>query len=211
MALDATAVSTIRRSRGARHGSPLIVQIKRNNRPPPVNQIAEIDRTLTTLFEGFVNLTEQLRFTPICDLSDEATVAKQQYAGIYKIDIEVTEPHKTLTEWISWFTAEWVQERYERKFVPNPKKKRLAAHSELAQWMPLYLGKSKNIAGRVWEHINLKLAQPTTAMKLKERSNMANQRFRLSTIRVEVENYDLIMPKLESALRDKYNPVLGRQ
>ena len=77
--------------------------------------------------------------------------------------------------------------------------------------MPLYLGKSKNIAGRVWEHINLKLAQPTTAMKLKERSNMANQRFRLSTIRVEVENYDLIMPKLESALRDKYNPVLGRQ
>jgi len=40
---------------------------------------------------------------------------------------------------------------------------------------------------------------------------MSGQRFRLSTIPVEVKNYDLIVPKLEAALRDVHNPILGRQ
>jgi hypothetical protein len=107
----------------------------------------------------------------------------------------------------------WVTDDYERKHVPNPKKKRVAAHAgkPLPAWLPLYLGKSRDIAGRVLGHLHLKLDQPTNALKLRERSNITGQRFRLSTLRIDVDNYDLIMPRIESALRNLHNPILGRQ
>lgn len=176
-----------------------------------MQRISQLDTALTSLFAGVSALAQELEFTVVCELTDEGTVAAQKYPGLYRIDILVQERHSTLDDWATWFKNEWVKPEYERKHVPNPKKKRLAAHSALSEWMPLYLGKSKHVAGRVWEHLYLGLEQPTTALKLKARTNLLDQRFRLSTIKVEVENYDLIMPQLESALRDKYNPILGRQ
>jgi hypothetical protein len=173
--------------------------------------IFEIDENLSRLCQDITKIADTLIFQEVCELSDELTVAQQNYAGIYKIDIHVSENHPTFESWASWFKDEWMQPAYKQKFVPNPKKKRLAAHTDLSEWVPLYLGKSKKIAQRVWEHMNLKLDQPTTAMKLKHRSNMAGQRFRLSTIRVDVKNYNIIMPYLENIFREKYNPILGRQ
>ena len=35
--------------------------------------------------------------------------------------------------------------------------------------------------------------------------------FKVSTIKVEVKNYDIIMPQLERILRNKINHILGRQ
>jgi len=171
----------------------------------------ELDHALTQIFENFKVMAHALSFQAICELSDETTVNLQRYPGLYKIDIRNSGEHQSFKEWYAWFRSEWVQDAYERKFTPNPKKKRVAAHTQLVEWIPLYIGKSRYISGRVWEHINLKLERPTTAMKLKERTNLTGQRFRLSTIRVDVSNYDLIVPKLESALRDLHNPLLGRQ
>ena len=176
-----------------------------------MNSIEALDLALSTLFQGFSAVADGLKFNPLCELDDANAIAAQQYPGIYMIEIKVLEGYDSFKAWASWFHGEWVRPEYERMHVPNPKKKRLAAHTELAEWVPLYIGKSKYIADRVWEHIHLKLEQPTTGMKIGQRLNMVNQRFRLSTIRVEVENYDLIMPKLEAALRNKYNPLLGRQ
>lgn len=176
-----------------------------------MDSITAFDRNLSSLFERFSAIAGEVTFNPICELDDYETIARQQYPGIYLIEIKVLERHPSFNAWAVWFQSEWVRPEYERMHVPNPKKKRLSVHSELAEWVPLYIGKSKNIAKRVWEHIHLKLEQPTTSMKIGRRANMANQRFRLSTVRVDVENYDLIMPKLEAALRDKHNPILGRQ
>jgi hypothetical protein len=75
----------------------------------------------------------------------------------------------------------------------------------------VYLGKSKRVNKRLWEHVNLPIEKPTTALKLASRTNMNLNDFRFSTIKIEVVNYDLIMPQLESSLRDKHNPLLGRQ
>lgn len=176
-----------------------------------MKKLAEIDQALSGLFQDLPRLAGTLAFQEVCELGDEHTVSLQKYQGIYRIDIRASGNHSTFRSWAAWFVSEWVRPEYERKFVPNPKKKRLAAHSEIMEWVPLYLGKSKDIAHRVWEHMHLRLDQPTTAMKLKQRVNMASQRFRLSTIRVDVKNYDLIMPQLERALRDEHNPILGRQ
>jgi hypothetical protein len=178
-----------------------------------MQKIRDLDAELTRVFADFEALAATLEFQEICELVDVETVTQQHYPGIYRIDIHTGAAHTSFETWYEWFRREWVTEEYERKHVPNPKKKRVVAHmtKPLPQWMPLYLGKSRDIAGRVLGHIDLKLNQPTTALKLKERRNMAGQRFRLSTLRIEVENYDLIMPQVESALRDHCNPILGRQ
>ncbi len=177
------------------------------------NKISEIDQNLKNIFSGFDSLARQLDFSVIGSLSDAALIDSQKYPGIYKIDIKNNGQHSNFNSWFEWFKDEWVQPDYERKFTPNPKKKRISKHtsSPLAEWIPLYLGKSKHIDGRVWEHIHLKLEQPTTSLKLAARKNMNIDDFRLSTIKIEVENYDLIMPQLERALRDKFSPLLGRQ
>jgi hypothetical protein len=175
--------------------------------------VQELDAELTRIFANFQTLVSTLEFEEMCELSDEASIAKLKYPGIYKIDIHTGDTHKSFDKWYEWFHGQWVTEEYKRKHVPNPKKKRVAAHQGnlLPEWAPLYLGKSRDIASRVSEHINLPLKQPTTALKLGARSNMNDQRFRLSVLHIDVTNYDLIMPRIESALRDLHNPILGRQ
>ncbi|MEJ0086137.1 MAG: GIY-YIG nuclease family protein [Pseudomonadota bacterium] len=176
-----------------------------------MDRIAELDGELSRIFSNFEALADELEFERVCELSEDAEVDKQDYAGIYKIDIRVTGKHETFESWAEWFCAEWVRPEYKMGFVPNPRAGRLKAHTELGEWVPIYIGKASSIAGRIRQHLNYKLSQPTTALKIRERKNMAAHRFRLSTIKLEVENYDLIMPRIESALRDKYNPILGRQ
>lgn len=176
-----------------------------------MDPLTTFDHKLSILFKDFSDLAHELDFETICELDNEHIIEAQQYPGIYMIEIKVLGKYASFEDWATWFCSEWGKPEYMRMHVPNPKKKRLAAHSQLAEWVPLYIGKSKNIASRVLEHLNLGLEKRTTGMKIKRRTNMANQCFRLSTIKVEVENYGLIMPTLETMLRNKHNPILGRQ
>ena len=75
----------------------------------------------------------------------------------------------------------------------------------------IYIGKSKNISKRVYEHIFLELNKKTFAMKLFARENLIDEIFRLSAIRIEIKNYDAIIPIVESELRNRFNPLIGRQ
>ena len=38
-----------------------------------------------------------------------------------------------------------------------------------------------------------------------------DETFRLSTISLQVVKYNVIMPRIEQLLRDRINPILGRQ
>jgi hypothetical protein len=40
---------------------------------------------------------------------------------------------------------------------------------------------------------------------------MSDRQFRLFTIPLNVQNYDLIAPSLERELRDRLNPIVGKQ
>lgn len=176
------------------------------------NEILEIDKRLSSILVGFDDLANQLEFSVIGSLSDNTLIDAQDYPGIYKIDIKTT-GFANFQEWFDSFELAWKDPAYVRKFTPNPKEKRVSKHrsDHLAEWIPLYLGKSKRISKRVGEHVNLTMEKPTTALKLNARANMNLNNFRFSTIKIEVANYDLIMPQLESFLRDKHNPILGRQ
>ena len=43
------------------------------------------------------------------------------------------------------------------------------------------------------------------------RKNLKDETFRLSAIKIEVENYDAIVPRIEWQLRNRINPIIGKQ
>tara|TARA_R110002051_G_scaffold321505_1_gene409360 strand:- start:308 stop:553 length:246 start_codon:yes stop_codon:yes gene_type:complete len=81
----------------------------------------------------------------------------------------------------------------------------------LTEWIPIYIGKSKRIEGRIHEHIFKELHKTTFALKLNARENMENEKFRLKTIKCEIENYNMIVPAIEAQLRNRINPLIGKQ
>lgn len=170
-----------------------------------------LDGELTTLLSNFENLAKELTFKEVCELSDDKIIAEQNYRGIYRIDVHTAGPHVDFETWMSAFKLEWEHSDFKKKFTPNTKKKRIKCHSTLEEWIPLYIGKSQKVAARVWEHINLDLEKTTFALKLKARPTMAARRFRLSTIELKVTNYDVLAPVLEKSLRNRFNPIIGKQ
>ncbi len=48
-------------------------------------------------------------------------------------------------------------------------------------------------------------------MKLKARKNLYGTKLRVNSLKLEVENYDVIAPYLENLLRNKWNPIVGKQ
>ena len=179
--------------------------------------LQQIDQELTTQFSRLRNAAENMQFSVVCEfeLTDESIkeIPWQaiQYSGIYFIEIKNCNRHSSFESWVTEFKTNWTNEKYKRRFVPNPKKYRIDKHSELTTWIPLYIGKSKNISKRFWEHVYLGLDRPTFALKLLSRDHLKNNRFRLSAIKIDVGNYDWIMPVLENYFRNKINPIIGRQ
>lgn len=176
-----------------------------------MHRLHALDQQLTSLFADFRDIADEIDLPLICSLSDEKAISTLTYAGIYRIDVSTEGAMTDVTSWIAGFRSEWEHEDFKKKFTPNLKLKRIARHEHLPEWMPLYLGKSKNVGNRVLKHINLGLEKTTFALKLKARPSMVKRNFRLHAIKVQVHNYDLVVPALESALRDRFNPLIGKQ
>lgn len=182
--------------------------------------ILDIDQQLVCIKQEIVNITKDLYFIEFCQFNLNEEVKEiftlfdeLRYSGVYLIEIKNNSEFSAFNDWIEFFLPIWLGENeiYKRKFTPNLKKKRIKAHNNLGEWIPLYIGKSKNIRDRISGHIFSELDKTTFALKLLSRKNLYNNIFRLSTIRVQVKNYDIIMPIIESELRNKINPIIGRQ
>jgi hypothetical protein len=173
--------------------------------------IEDIDQTLTPIFNRLLALADDLAFTYVGELSDTPLIAQQAYPGIYRIDIATASAHTNFDSWITQFRADWDLEEYKALFTCTTKDKRIRRHGILNQWIPLYLGKSKNVARRVKEHLTLPLKARTFALKIHARPKMAERKFRLHTLPMNITHYDLIAPVLEKALRDRFNPIVGKQ
>jgi hypothetical protein len=179
-------------------------------------KIRVIDTSLSNLLAGFAQLAASVPFQHRGNLFDAEEVADHDYPGIYLIEVCTRSTSvQTLTDWIGAFRDEWMDVMYRDMFVANPQKKRMKLHlaaGHLKEWMPIYIGKSKNISSRLKEHISMGLGKKTFAMKLDARPTMKARQWRFSTISLEgVENYGVIAPQMESALRDRYQPIVGRQ
>lgn len=173
--------------------------------------IEAFDNALKTIVLNFEGAAQRIDMPFACYLDNGDAVAQQEYPGIYRIDIATTGSACDLESWFSTLKNEWDLDEFRKKFTPTLKKKRMREHDVLRDWMPFYLGKSKNIAKRVYEHINLELDKSTFALKLVSRGYMVGRKFRLCTLKLNVDHYDVIAPILERILRDKFNPITGKQ
>jgi hypothetical protein len=182
------------------------------------SQISSIDESVTNCMDSLPEAIRALKFTDAITFNIEQAdelinYNELQFPGVYYLEISNSDRTADFKTWSDDFLEKWHHEDYLRKFTPNSRKMRLKAHRDATnfEWVPLYLGKSRNIGNRVHQHIHLGLEKPTFALKLKARTNVHDLKFRLSFIKIDVKNYNVIMPLVESQLRNRFNPILGRQ
>jgi hypothetical protein len=182
-----------------------------------MNQFEEISSKINQLNNELKEYAKSLEFEPKCEFTlencDELIPWNEiKGKGVYFIEIKNNKNFDDFKTWVENFRLEWENPAYKRKFVPNLKKKRIKKQDgEFGDWIPLYIGKSNNISGRVKEHIHKELDKHTFALKLNAREHAKKETFRLSVIQIPTENYNIIMPIIENALRGKLNPIIGRQ
>ena len=172
----------------------------------------EIDRQLRLLNKEVESIVlEDICEFSISEANDKIPFNNMNYKGIYLFEIKNDCRFTDFDSWVANFIDQWEQKKYRYNFTSNIRKVRIAKHKELPDWIPLYIGKSRNVGKRVYEHIHKELEKRTYALKLKARTNLKDHTFRLKTIEIEVHNYDSILPKIEWQLRNRINPILGKQ
>ena len=144
---------------------------------PELYHLSEIDQRVSEALASLSDIAASVEMPLACALTDEAEIERHNYAVIYRIDIQTPGAAADFHEWINELRSVW---ELEKRFTPSLKKKRISGHTSLLDWMPFYLGKSKNVAKRVIEHIHLPLDKTTYALKLKARPGIGSRAFRLT-------------------------------
>ena len=178
--------------------------------------LEQIDIEINKQLELLKNEVKLIDLEEICEFKIDEAGKKIPwndlvYKGIYLFEIKNDNRFADFDSWIKNFKEVWESEDYLKKFTPNTKKIRIKAHTELNDWIPIYIGKSRNIGSRIHGHIYKELHKTTFALKLMARTNLKDQTFRLKSIKVDVHNYDSIVPKIEWQLRNRINPIIGKQ
>lgn len=177
-----------------------------------MHRIPDIDRQITQLLQPVPAIAAAIQMPVICGLEDEAAVEREtSFPGLYRIDVSTVGHQGDLVQWLASFKADWECDSAKGGKGSALIKKRLLQHKTLQEWMPVYVGKSRNVAERVASHIHLPFSSSTYGLKLKARPGLALRAFRLHAIELKVVNYDVLAPALESALRERFHPLIGRQ
>jgi hypothetical protein len=177
-----------------------------------LSKIRALDREIDPLIAKLSRQAQNLVFHRVCRLDNEKEIAKQQYPGVYLIEIHVDRKRfKSVAAWLDEFKEDWDGDEPKKHFTPGTKAKRIKEHPRLLTWMPLYLGIRKTtIAERISQHMSLEASANTGGLKLNCRGSIRLRNLRLSTIELELKAYNAMMPAIEVALRNRLNPILGR-
>ena len=183
-----------------------------------MKDLKALDNKLTALDIDLKAMVNEVKFQEIGTfkfedfLNQELNFNSHNFKGLYIFEIKNNGVFDNIQDWKIDFTERWCDEEFLRRFVPNVRKKRLIQLNDNNQeWIPLYIGKSKTVGKRIHEHIYKPIEKTTFAMKLKARHNLANEIFRISAAEINVDNYNWIVPVLENELRNKLNPIVGKQ
>lgn len=185
--------------------------------------ISDIDDNISQYILNLMTNLEHINFDNVnCKtfilsqnfLADDLKIQKK-VQGVYffelNIESELLKGSKSYTK-IKNFAHEWSKKQHNSFFSSSVIKSRLNAKVNFNdKWLPLYLGKSKDISKRINEHIHLSPDKNTYSMKLKHRTNLEGLEFRISILPINVKNYDFIVPHIERILREKHSPIIGKQ
>ncbi|MDH1603947.1 hypothetical protein [Empedobacter sp. GD03739] len=183
-----------------------------------MDKLKELDNKLTALDLDLKAMMDEIQFQEIEtfkfeDFSNRELDFKEfNFKGLYMFEIKNNGFFEDINDWKNDFTKRWCDEEFLRRFVPNVRKKRLKELTDSNQeWIPLYIGKSRSVGKRIHEHIYKPIEKTTFAMKLKARHNLSYEVFRISAVKIDVNNYNWIVPVLENELRNRLNPIVGKQ
>ena len=181
-----------------------------------MTQIEQIDKTFNEQTSLLHNEIQKLQFEEnfsfeLGDNFDNSLFNTLPSMGVYLIEIKISNSELSIQDWIGSFKNKWEHSDFVARFVPNTRIGRIRKHQEATKWLPIYIGKSRNIQSRLKEHIYKKMKENSGGLKLIERKNIYGEIFRVSSISINVNNYDLIIPQIERYFREKYNPILGKQ
>lgn len=159
---------------------------------------------------------DEIKFSPknkdgflLKDYSIDSLEIPKDTMGIYFFEIKKNDKSQNFNEWIDQFKEKWnIDYVTNRPIIRKKSLNNLSEHSD--EWIPFYIGKSKNIQYRVKQHITLGNTS-TSALKLITMGNLNDETFRLSFLKIQTDHYDLVMPKIEEELRKKLNPIIGKQ
>jgi hypothetical protein len=176
-----------------------------------VEKIGVCDKRLSEINREVIKIARSVEFQQPIPLEEEEELKKYQHPGLYFIEVRSSNGH-TLKDWIEKFEIYWMTSGEIIANTPKIYPKRINKQTQLLEWMPLYLGKSKNISERLMQHKNLRADSRTFALKLAARKNiLLDYKFRVKILKIKVDNYDYIVTTLEHELRNQLNPICGRQ
>jgi hypothetical protein len=185
--------------------------------------LEEFDNDISSYIERLKNemknitfdVEKSIRFVVSNELDCKELFVYNRQKGIYLFELNLDSPNligKERATRIKNFAEAWSQKKNDSFFSSSVIKKRLQLRSDYnEQWLPLYIGKNKDIYCRIKEHIDLCPTKNTYAMKLRHRTNLHGLEFRVTTIEIDVLNYDFIVPHIERSLREIYHPLIGKQ
>jgi len=178
--------------------------------------ITGIDTAISEELFKLKTLLPLLEFEVICEFTIAENITEicgkaHAYPGIYFFEIKNMNQSTDVSGWMQEFGAAWQHPDYHMQWVPGIKKGRIKKHLSIGEWVPLYIGKSRNVGNRINEHILKELTKTTFAMKLKARKNLYGTKFKVNGLKLDVKNYDVIAPYLENLLRNQWNPIVGKQ
>lgn len=168
------------------------------------NQIALLENEIKSL--DFNKLDFEFQIFESDTLFNEE---KLNYSGVYYIELFYNKETTNFTSWLTKFTKAWEDEKFYNR--PRIRKKSIKNLELGDNWIPLYIGKSKNIGKRIKQHLLLDNKSATYALKLSSKDFLQNEKIRIRTIKIEVKNYNQIIPYIESEMRKRKHPILGRQ
>ena len=179
--------------------------------------IETIDTRISDIRLELKELSDNIEFKLIREFDFKSSINEfepMKYMGVYLVEIKTDKnKHSTFENWFAEFKDKWVIERFKNKYVPNPKQKRIEKHlkkESLDEWIPMYIGKAMDIQKRLNEHLKNPIEKYSFSLKLNERSELKNETFRFSTIKLNTVNFNWLAPEIESLMREKYNPILGK-
>jgi hypothetical protein len=185
--------------------------------------ITEFDESISSLIHDISNKIKEISFNHeqattfvlTNNLDSKSLFNNTKKQGVYFFELNLESPNLTGAKRetkIKNFAEDWSNKNNTPLFSSGVIKKRLQLRANFnEQWLPLYIGKNKDVYKRIIEHIDLSSIKSTYAMKLKHRTNLHGLEFRVSIIEIDVNNYDFIVPHIERSLREIYHPLIGKQ
>lgn len=179
-----------------------------------LKSINEIDFKLNEVREIITGHCKNLKFDEIFKFRLSQNVPyldsnSYNANGIYLFEIKNTEPTLSVHEWTLKFNGLWKNDAV--TYYSAVRKMRVNSHNKFDEWVPIYLGRASHVGLRINEHIHSAADKRTFSMKLKARNNLYGEEFKVSLITLKIQNYNMIAPIIESTLRNKLNPICGRQ